>query len=188
MNKAIFLDRDGVINHLIFNPKTNEYESPHEPTDLEIIPGVFEVLKTLNNKGFLLFIISNQPSYAKGKTTLTKIKEIHRRLQEKIEDYGINITEYYYCYHHPDGIIPDYTKVCECRKPKPFFIHKAEKEYDLDLKNSWLIGDQDTDIECGISGGVRTILLKNKHSEKKRGSSSPTYTIENLSETIKLIK
>jgi D-glycero-D-manno-heptose 1,7-bisphosphate phosphatase len=187
MNKAIFIDRDGVINELIFNPNTNEYESPHEPKDLVLRPDILDTLKKFNDLGYYLFIISNQPSYAKGKTSLENIKEIHQRLQDQIENYGINIKEYYYCYHHPDGIILEYSGPCECRKPKPYFINKAAKEYDVDLSHSWMIGDQDTDIECGINAGVRTIQLINHHSQKKRGVSSPLYSIHNLSESIDLL-
>ena len=187
MNKAIFFDRDGVINNLIFNPKTGEYESPHEPEDLEIISGALETIKTLSDKGYQIFVISNQPSYAKGKTTLEKIKEIQQKLKTQIEDCGINIREYYYCYHHPDGIVPEYTGECKCRKPKPFFIKKAEKDYDLDLSNSWMIGDQDSDIECGKNAGVKTILIINKDSGKKRGQVSPDYSVIGLSEIINLI-
>ncbi len=187
MNKAIFLDRDGVINELVFNPKTDDYESPHEPHDLILRPNVLETLKKFNDMGYNLFTISNQPSYAKGKTSLENIKEIHRRLQEQIEKYGINIKEYYYCYHHPDGVISEYSGPCECRKPKPFFIKKAAYDYSLDLSGSWMIGDQDNDIECGIAAGVKTIQLINDHSNKKRGASSPLHSICELSEVLDLI-
>lgn len=188
MNKAIFLDRDGVINELIFNSKTNEYESPHQPEDLILIPNALAAIKEIQDNGYALFVISNQPSYAKGKTTLRNIKEIHRRLDEQLKKYGINIIEYYYCYHHPDGIISKYSGECECRKPKPFFIKKAESEHDLNLSESWMIGDQDSDIECGVAAGLKTIQLINSDSEKKRGKSSPLYSINNLLEAIDLIK
>jgi D-glycero-D-manno-heptose 1,7-bisphosphate phosphatase len=187
MNKAIFFDRDGVINKLVFNPETNEYESPHEVKDLELMQNVLEPIKMLYDSGYHLFVISNQPSYAKGKTTLENIKEIHLRLQNMIGDHGIIITEYYYCYHHPHGIVPEYSGECECRKPKPFFINKAKDDYDLDLSQSWMIGDQDSDIECGRAAGVKTIMIRNEHSRKKRGSSSPDYSVDNLSESINLI-
>lgn len=187
MNKAIFFDRDGVINELIFNHKTNEYESPHELKDLKIIQGAFEVIKTFYDNGYFIFIISNQPSFAKGKTTLENIKEIQEKLKNKLEASDIIIKEYYYCYHHPKGIVPEYSGECDCRKPKPFFIQKAEKDYNIDLTQSWIIGDQDSDIECGNNAGVKTILILNEHSHSKRGKSSPNHSITNLSESINLI-
>ena len=187
MKKAVFLDRDGVINQLVFNKKTNEYESPHESKDLALMPNVLESLKKLEDGGYHLFIISNQPSFAKGKTTLEKIKEVHQKLQKQIEDYGIHITEYYYCYHHPDGIVDHYSFACDCRKPKPFFIHKAKDDYGLDLTKSWMVGDQDSDIECGINAGVKTIIISNQHSHKKRGRSSPNHSVDNLLESINII-
>ena len=187
MNKAIFFDRDGVINKLVFNPKTSEYESPHKPDDLELIPGVLEIIKNLSDRGYFIFIISNQPSFAKGKTTLEKIEKIQKELKAQIEKNGIIIKEYYYCYHHPNGIIPEYSGECECRKPKPFFIKKAESDYNLNLAESWMVGDQDSDIECGKNAGVKTIMILNEHSKKKRGVSFPDYSVNGLSEIINLI-
>ncbi len=187
MNKAIFFDRDGVINKLVLNPKTSEYESPHEVKDLELMPNVLLPIKTLYDSGYHLFVVSNQPSFAKGKTTLENIKEVHIKLQKTIEAYGIIIKEYYYCYHHPLGIVSEYSGECECRKPKPFFINKAKEDYDIDLSQSWMIGDQDSDVECGKAAGVKTIMIRNEHSSKKRGSSSPDYLLDNLLEVINLI-
>ncbi len=187
MNRAVFLDRDGVINKLVFNSKTDEYESPHEPNDAELMPNVLSPIKTLYEKGYHIFVISNQPSFAKGKTTLDNIKEIHQKLQAEIENHGIRITEYYYCYHHPEGIVPGYSGICECRKPKHFFIDKAKNDYDLSLPESWMVGDQDSDIECGKNAGAKTIMILNEHSGKKRGNSIPDYLANNLSEAVNLI-
>ncbi len=187
VNKAVFLDRDGVLNTLVFNPNTHEYESPHEAEDLKLMPHALESLKKLSDSGYQLFVISNQPSYAKGKTTLEKIKSIHEKLKKLIREYGIIVTEYYYCYHHPNGIIPEYSGDCDCRKPKPFFIKKAKDEYNIDISKSWMIGDQDSDIECGKSAGTKTILILNDDSQKKRGYSMPDHSAKNLSESINII-
>ena len=187
MNRAVFLDRDGVINKLVFNPKTGEYESPHRLEDLELMYNVLEPIKRLENNGYYLFVISNQPSYAKGKTTLGSIKNIQEKLEEQLEQYGITFKEYYYCYHHPNGIVPGFSGECECRKPKHFFIDKAKNDYDLNLSQSWMIGDQDVDIECGNNAGVKTIMILNEYSSKKRGSSFPNYSVNNLSESVNII-
>jgi D-glycero-D-manno-heptose 1,7-bisphosphate phosphatase len=187
MNRAIFLDRDGVINKLVFNHLTKEYESPHYVEDLELYQWTLEALQKLQEKGFLLFLVSNQPSFAKGKTSLENIKAIHNRFHIYVTDNGIKFTEYYYCYHHPQGIIPEFTCKCECRKPSPYFLLKAKKEFHLNMENSWFIGDRDTDIFCGQSAGVKTILIEEEHSSNNRGNSNPNFSVGNLKEAVEMI-
>ncbi|MBN1595728.1 transaldolase [candidate division FCPU426 bacterium] len=177
---AVFLDRDGVINQLVWNPTTREYESPHDVRDMKLQPGALQALRDLQQQGWELILISNQPSYAKGKTTLEEIKAIQAKLHAWLTEAGIRFRAYYYCYHHPQGIVPDYSGACECRKPNPYFVHKAVAEHCLDAKNSWLVGDQDSDILCGQNAGLRTILLTETRSRKKRGQSRPDYTAANL--------
>ncbi len=188
MNKAVFLDRDGVINELVFNPKTGEYESPHTVEEFKIFPQVNECLSQIQDAGYFLFLISNQPSYAKGKANLDNIKEIHARLDDFFKSNSIVFKEYYYCYHHPEGIVPEYAQKCQCRKPGNYFILEAERVYGLDLNKSYLIGDCDTDIECGIRSGMSTILVDNPHSIKKRhGKVKANYEVHNLTEAKDII-
>ncbi len=188
MNKAVFFDRDGVINRLVYNPDTNEYESPHFLKDLEFYPWTLEALKKIQEEGYLLFLISNQPSYAKGKTTLENIKAIHDKMHDYMKANDILFTEYYYCYHHPEGIVPEYSCECECRKPKPYFILEAKKKYNLDFKNSWMIGDRDTDVFCGQNAGIKTILVHEELSDNNRGKSKPDYNAVNVKDAILIIK
>ena len=188
MNKAIFFDRDGIINELVYNRKTGKYESPHEVKDFKIMPNVINVLKKISRLNYLLFLVSNQPSYAKGKTSLVNIKLIHKKLHGILKKNNIKFKKYYYCYHHPDGIIPGYSGICSCRKPSPYFLIQSKKKYDVDLKKSWFIGDQDTDVFCGKSAGVRTILIKEKKSADKRGKSRPDYYISSIKGITGIIK
>lgn len=181
---AVFLDRDGVLNELILNPKTGEYESPHVPEDLKIRDGILVPLKALSSAGFDLFLVSNQPSYAKGKTSMENILEIHRRLDLHLKENGVFFHDYYYCYHHPRGIVPLFSGVCPCRKPSPFFLFKAEKEHGVDLSLSWMIGDQDSDVDCGRNAGCQTALLRNDFSLAKRGRSHPDITDDSLSRVV----
>ncbi len=185
--KAIFLDRDGVINKLVLNPATRAYESPHRPEDLVFCMNVFKPLKELSGAGFKLFIVSNQPSYAKGKTTLKATKEIAEKFKHELEKKSVRITESFYCLHHPDGIVPKYAKKCACRKPSPFFLFKAQKKYGLNLKGSWMIGDRDSDIKCGRLAGCRTILIKNPHSADYRGGDKPDHTANDLGNAVRHI-
>ena len=187
MKKAIFLDRDGVLNELVMNQDSGDYEPPHTPDDLVFFPFVIDSLQSLQNAGFYLFLISNQPDYAKGKTTLENLKAVHEKLVSILSVAGLTFKEYYYCYHHPRGIVPEFTFDCECRKPKSQFLFTAERDYGIDLKNSWMIGDRDSDIECGKSAGVHTILVENIHSSMYRGSSIPEFTVANLKNAIQII-
>jgi D-glycero-D-manno-heptose 1,7-bisphosphate phosphatase len=187
MKKAVFLDRDGVLNELVPNPLTGEYEPPHSPDDLIIFPDVIESLRILQNAGFELFLISNQPDYAKGKTPLENLQAVHAKLDRIVRSEGIRFREYYYCYHHPQGKVPEYSFECECRKPKPFFILMAAKRYTLDLSRSWMVGDRDSDIECGKAAGTKTIMIENPQSLKYRTSSQPDFTVANLIDALHII-
>jgi len=183
---ALFLDRDGVLNEMILNPKTQEFESPHHPDDLKIFDNVFEPLKEAQKK-YNLFVISNQPSYAKGKTSLENIKAIGEKFSKTMIENGVRISEYYYCYHHPQGIVEDYSYECSCRKPKPGFLLQAAEDYKLSLRQSWMVGDRDTDVECGQNAGTLTALVLNEHSAKHQGRSTPNLKVNNLAEAIEEI-
>ena len=187
MKPAVFLDRDGVINELVLNPATGEYESPQRPEDLVICQGVPESLQALQTHGFDLFLVSNQPDFAKGKTTLEQIQAVHSKLDHILKSNGILFRDYYYCYHHPNGVVPEYSFVCECRKPKSHFLEIAAKTYYIDFSGSWMIGDRDSDIECGKTAGTRTILIKNPCSSGYWGTSTPDFTAKNLKESVQII-
>lgn len=188
MDKAIFLDRDGVINYPIFNPKTNQYEAPLKEEDLKLFPWVIDSLKELIDLNYKLFLVSNQPDYAKGKTTLENLRQAHNKLNKILLDNNINFTEYYYCYHHPQGIIPEYTMVCECRKPGNLFLRQASSKFNINLSFSWMVGDSDVDIFCGQSVGVRTIMISLKESAHRTGKSKPEFSVSSLKEAIEIIK
>ena len=188
MNKAVFLDRDGVINPLVYNVKTCEYESPHFPEDFSVYPYVLKSLQLLKSLGFITIIVSNQPSYAKGKTSLENIKSIENLLYVFSEENGRLIDEYCYCYHHPEGIVSEYTQKCRCRKPGTLFIEEAVKKYELNIQECYIIGDQDTDIQCGMNMGMYTIKVHNTHSAKKSGKETANVVAANLYEAVIAIK
>lgn len=188
LDKAIFLDRDGVINHPVFNPKTNEYEAPHKEEDLKLFPGVIESLKELLNLKYKLFLVSNQPDYAKGKTSLQNLLQVHNKLHSILTINNILFTEYYYCYHHPKGIVPEYTMACACRKPGNLSLKQACTKYNIDLSHSWMVGDSDVDIFCGQSVEIRTIMISLKESTHRVGQSTPEFKVNSLQEAVKIIK
>ncbi|MDR2648185.1 MAG: HAD-IIIA family hydrolase [Clostridiales bacterium] len=181
MNSAVFLDRDGVINPLVYNPKTHEYESPHYPEDFSVFPWTVKSLKLLKSSGYMVFIVSNQPSAAKGKTTMENLKAIEKLLMDFSEENGGLIDKCYYCYHHPAGVDPEYSKLCRCRKPGTLFLEEAAAQYELNKEYCCLAGDEDTDIECGKRMGFYTIKIYNKHTLlHKRGKEAPDQFALNL--------
>ena len=185
LRRAVFLDRDGVINELALNPNTGEYESPHIPAEAKILPGAVAAARRLQEAGFLLFIVSNQPSYAKGKATLENIKAIAAKVEQALREGGVRLAKAYYCYHHPLGIVPGLSGPCGCRKPGTQSLFEARDHYSLDLGRSWMIGDQETDVECGRRAGCRTILIANPLSASRRpGVGQPTLCAADLPEAV----
>jgi D-glycero-D-manno-heptose 1,7-bisphosphate phosphatase len=188
-DKAVFLDRDGVINPLVYNPGTLEYESPHYPEDFSVYPYVLKSLRILRQHGFKVIVVSNQPSYAKGKTSLENIKVIAGLLQDFSDEEGGLIDAFYYCYHHPGGVVSEYSRVCDCRKPNTLFVEQSIKRFDLDRSLCYFVGDQDTDVRCGKNANITAVKINNKHSRKKSGAEQPDFFAENLYDAVlKIVK
>lgn len=185
--RAVFLDRDGVINALAFNAKTGAWESPHTPEDAAVLEGAAAAIRRLSAAGYLVFVVSNQPSYAKGKTSLENIRLVHEKIAGELSRSGAVVEEYFYCYHHPAGIVPGYGGPCECRKPKPYFLDEAIKGYNLDRSASWMVGDRKTDIECGAAAGVRTVLITGSRDGEKCGESGADFSAGDLREAAGII-
>jgi len=154
MKQAAFLDRDGVLNRNVWNPETFAYQSPLTPDQFELLPNVIPALKLLRDTGYLLFLVSNQPNYAKGQASMETLDAIHGKLVTVLAEAGIALNACYYCFHHPS-----FTGPCICRKPSPYFLFNARDIFELDLARSWMIGDRTTDIECGRLAGTRTVKI-----------------------------
>ncbi len=157
--RAVFLDRDGVINRNILNPATGKHEAPLTAADFSLLPRVPQALRQLRRAGFLLFLVSNQPNYAKRKSSLEELNSIDRALRRELARMRVKFAGIYYCLHHPDGEVEGYSGPCACRKPSPHFLLRAIRQFGLDGEQSWMVGDRATDIQCGIAAGVRTILI-----------------------------
>ena len=156
--KAIFLDRDGTINKLKgFLTDINEFE---------LIDGISEAIKLINNSEYLAIVVTNQPVIARGEVTLEELDEIHNKMETLLGLDGAYINDIFYCPHHPDkgfeGERIEYKIDCDCRKPKPGMLFKAAEKYNIDLSQSWMIGDSKNDILCGINGGCKTALIFSK--------------------------
>ena len=186
MNRAVFLDRDGVLNPNVFNPATGAWESPHRPEDFRLFPWVPECIRRLRDH-FLLFLVSNQPSYAKGKTSLENIREIQNRLKSDLEEQGLGLADYFYCHHHPEGIVPEFSGPCECRKPSPYFLLRAKNSHHLDMEASWMVGDRKTDIQCGKAAGVRTLFILGDAGSDRIDNPNADFSAKSLEDAVNII-
>lgn len=144
--KAVFLDRDGVINV--------ERGYTHRLEDFVILPDVVEVLQLLLKRGYLLVVVSNQSGVAKGLYTQEDVETVHQFMTNEFTKSEIKLSEIYYCIHHPD------VSRCICRKPDSLFIEKALARFDIDPKQSFFIGDKDRDVEAAEKAGVKGILIE----------------------------
>ncbi len=159
---SVFLDRDGVL--------VREVGHLHKPEQLELLPGAAAGLKKLNRAGFITVLVTNQPVLARGMCTEAELRVIHNKLETLLGREGARLDAIYYCPHHPDhgfpGEIPELKIPCHCRKPDTGMIEEAQKEFNLDLKTSWLIGDTTVDIETARRAAIKSILLKTGHGGK----------------------
>ncbi len=146
MNKAIFLDRDGVII-------TERGDYNYLPADITMVHRIAESLRELAKKGYIFIVITNQGGIARGLFTHERVEEIHAGLKGYFAKENIDIKEFYYCPHHPT------TSACICRKPDSLMLEKAIARFDIDASQSWFIGDTDRDIEAGKKAGVQTLLI-----------------------------
>ena len=161
MNKAVFLDRDGTINEEV------NYLTSKE--DLVIFPRIKDALTKLKNLGFLNIVITNQSGIARGYLTEETLKEIHDAMDSVLNTDGKPlIDEYYYSPHHVDGVVPEFTGESDDRKPGTGMIEKAVKKYDIDIKESFLIGDSLADMKSAENAGLRKILVKSGYGTKTR--------------------
>lgn len=158
--KAIFLDRDGTINKFVGFLRNID--------DFELIDGVAESIKRVNESGYLTIVISNQPVIARGEVTESELEMIHNKMETLLGDYGSYVDDIFYCPHHPDkgfeGEIESLKIDCNCRKPKPGLLFKAAEKYNIDLANSWMIGDRDNDILAGKNAGCNVLGIGDKIS------------------------
>jgi D-glycero-D-manno-heptose 1,7-bisphosphate phosphatase len=187
LRPAVFLDRDGVINSNVLDPTTGEYGAPLTADRFQLAPGALDALTALH-QAFPLFLISNQPNYAKGKSTLEELAAIHRKMEQELDAAGIAFRACYYCYHHPQGKVAGYSGPCECRKPSPYFLHKAREEHGISLGASWMIGDRVSDIECGRAAGLRTIHVAEDHPAQRRsGEMKADFEATDLADAERII-
>lgn len=152
MQKAVFLDRDGVLN----NEESNYYIFRTE--DFFLNEGIGEALRELRDRGYIFIVITNQGGISKGYYTHKDVQNVHSKLQRLLRKEKIELAEIYYCPHHNDN------ENCLCRKPKSISIEKALARFDIDPKNSYFVGDRDTDMEAATKAGLQRIKVESNQN------------------------
>jgi D-glycero-D-manno-heptose 1,7-bisphosphate phosphatase len=170
-NKAIFLDRDGVIN--------KEINYLHKIEDFEFTENCISALKTIQSHGYLLFIITNQAGIGRGYYTEADFHQLNNWMVTELKKQGVTITEVRFCPHHPENGIGHYKIDCDCRKPKTGMITPLIEKYNIDTKKSILIGDKMSDINAGEAANINTLILV------KTGHELPTNIPANVSSVYK---
>lgn len=153
--KCVFLDRDGTLNKLVGFLRDID--------ELELLPGAAEAVRKINESGYLAILATNQPVIARGEVTFDQLREIHNKLETLLGQEGAYLDAIYFCPHHPhkgyEGEIPELKFDCECRKPKPGMLLQAAKDYHIDLSASYMVGDGEFDVQCGLNAGCKSVMI-----------------------------
>jgi D-glycero-D-manno-heptose 1,7-bisphosphate phosphatase len=168
MSKAVFVDRDGVLNRSLL--RNGKLLPPASADELELLPGVAEACAALRAAGFLLIVVTNQPDVARGTQNRQTVAAIHAVIREKVPLDDIRV-----CYHDDDD-------ACECRKPKPGLLLQAAKDWDIDIRCSFLVGDRWKDIAAARNAGCRAVQVENGQPEKEDAWASPDLRVRSLKE------
>ena len=171
--KAVFLDRDGTINKYVgFLRNIDEFE---------LIDGVADAIKKINASGYLAIVVTNQPVIARGEVSFAELEEIHNKMETLLGKEGAYLDAIYFCPHHPhkgyEGERPELKFDCDCRKPKPRMLLNAARDFNIDLSQSWMIGDGENDIKAGQNAGCQTALIGSE-------SYGQTVTVSSLKDFV----
>jgi D-glycero-D-manno-heptose 1,7-bisphosphate phosphatase len=178
---AIFLDRDGtIIRHV---------DLLHKLSDVRLLPGAAKAIQAMNRKGFFTVIISNQPAIARGVASMARINEINDLVIHRLKKKGARVDALYFCPHHPEGVVKEYSVACDCRKPSPGMILAAAEHHNLHLKKSFMIGDSSHDVQAANRAKVKAVLVKTGHGGKDKWQfeGEPDFVAKNLREAVQFI-
>lgn len=179
MKRAVFLDRDGVITQ-------DPPHYAHRPEQLKLIPGAAGAIRTLNDFGVLVIVITNQSGVARGYYTEEDVAIYNKTMEEELQKGNAHVDAIYYCPHHPDFGDAKYKTACDCRKPGTGLLALASEEQGIVLGNCFLIGDKISDIMAGKSAGCSTILVLTGHGAKElnKGSGEFDYSAPSIVEAV----
>jgi D-glycero-D-manno-heptose 1,7-bisphosphate phosphatase len=189
LRSAVFLDRDGVINAPV--RICGEIDSPLLASQVKLLPRVGEAVRLLNDVGFPVVVVSNQPVVAKGKTSAAELESITASIRRRVARQGGVLDAIYYCLHHPQAALAEFRTACECRKPAPGLLLKAARELELDLSGSFMVGDRLTDIQAAKAAGCASILVGRPggafHGGSETGAARPDCTAADLYDAVQWI-
>lgn len=180
---AIFLDRDGTIIHHV--------DLITEVSKMRLLPGAAKALREFKKLGFLIIVITNQPTVARGMIEPEGVEYMHKVLAERLLKLGVRIDAFYFCPHHPDANVKKYRVKCDCRKPEPGLILKGIKEFNIDVKKSFMIGDAMMDVVSGKRAGLKTVLVETgpgHTSDKLYKNVKPDFMAKNLMAAARFIE
>lgn len=179
--KAIFLDRDGTIN--MYKGFLCDID------DFELIPGVEDAIKIINALGYLAIVVTNQPVIARGEVSWNELEEIHNKMETELGKAGAYLDGIYFCPHHPHkGYEQEVVELkinCECRKPKPGMILKAAEDFNIDLSQSYMVGDGKNDVKAGLAAGCKCILVNGEGTDHRDDDFGQLDTVSSLLEFVK---
>lgn len=170
MNRAVFIDRDGTISE--------EVGYVNHPSRFRLLPGSAGAVRLLNENGWLAILVTNQAGVARGYFAEEMIEQVHDRLNADLEREGARLDAIYYCPHHPTVGEAPYRSDCDCRKPKPGLILRAVSEFDIDLAQSWMIGDRFGDVQLAQNAGVNSAFVMTGYGRGEWEHQRSSWTVE----------
>jgi D-glycero-D-manno-heptose 1,7-bisphosphate phosphatase len=182
---AAFLDRDGVLNEAVPDIHSGAPESPLRVEDVRLLPGAAMAAGALAQAGYALACVSNQPAVAKGRASIAELRAVHERVIELLARAGVRLDVSRLCLHHPDGVLPELSGPCDCRKPAPGMLLDVAGAEGIDLAASWMLGDTDADVRAGTLAGCHTVLIEYPGSAHKRaGAAKPDLVAFDLADGV----
>jgi D-glycero-D-manno-heptose 1,7-bisphosphate phosphatase len=190
--KAVFLDRDGIINELVYFSEQGIVDSPFTPEQLRLTPFAVKAVNRFHELGYKVILISNQPGMAKAHFDEQTFYTISLRMRELLKEGNAYLDGEYYCFHHPNGVREEYRKVCDCRKPKPGLILRAAKDHNVSLARSFFVGDGPVDVKAGREAGCKTVLVASTNGLLLRllteQDAEPDYLVKTLEEAVRIVE
>jgi D-glycero-D-manno-heptose 1,7-bisphosphate phosphatase len=190
--RAVLLDRDGVINSLVYHQDAGVIDSPFTRSQFRLLPRVPEAIRLLNDLGLRVAIVSNQPGIAKGHLRPEMLKWFDRTMLAQIQSAGGHIDRIFYCLHHPEAMVPSLRRRCHCRKPQTGLLEQAAAEFEVALSECYMVGDGIPDLLAGTRAGCRTVFLGKWKCEICQFSEAPqirpAFVAKDLWQAAKLIR
>lgn len=190
--KAVFLDRDGVINRLVYRSETGNTELPTSVSEFTILPKVAEAIRELNQLGLFVFVVSNQPGVAKGFLSRRELRDMDEKLKTHLAEAGVSINAIYHCLHHPQATVKNLRKQCKCRKPGVGSLKAAAKRFGVSVRDSYMVGDSVVDLATGRRAGCTTVFIGRWKCElcqlKQNACHPPDLVANDLWSAVQIIR